>query len=127
MLAGALSSGLGLRGFFGIWAISIAGDFVFIATTLGAFVATAFIPSKQWYAAAPAGFLLHWVGYAFSWMVTVAGAKEGDIDVGQSEPFGFVLAIGWIGLLWCAIASPLLGLAAERLGRSMAQGRRQGQ
>ena len=112
LVATALSSGLGLRGNLWVWAQSVLGDIVFVATTLAAFLLTRRLAARNLALAMAAAFFLHWMAYAVSWSVTV----EEALDAGLAMD---VLRVGWMGLAWCVAAVPVLqvaerGLAAPR-------------
>jgi hypothetical protein len=106
VVATALSSGLGLRGNLWVWAQSVAGDAVFVATTMGAFLLTRRMTDPSLAVAMLAAFPLHWLAYGVSWSVTIGEPLDASL-------LRFVLGMGWMGLAWCVVAVPLIQ-ATER-------------
>lgn len=101
LVATAVSSILGTRGWLEIWLSSAVADAVFIAGSLGAFAATTAL-GRRWRFAWLLAFPFHWAVYALSWMMQ-------DLELPtQGDEWLFVLEIGALGLVSCLGSSYLL-------------------
>jgi len=125
----------GWNTFVAVWRSNLWGDLVFTGGTVAAAWAVAVLgrrwatrlePSGPlWLAMVPLSFMLHWAVYAFAWAFTGNGAESAP-ESGRhffdwtfarlGDAWGFTFQWGWIGLLFCAVAVPLIAYWIE--GRS---------
>jgi hypothetical protein len=101
LAAGAVSSVLGLRGYLGIWGFSAVGDVVFVCATFASFYGGVSVARHSLVAGSATGLVANWAAYMVSWAATTRTVDLGKVAM-------FVMEMGWVGLLWCALAVPLI-------------------
>lgn len=110
------SSVLGLRGHLEVWTASIVADILFVAGSVGVFVAQAHLATRGLpgtVASVGGGYLAHWLVYAISWAVATDTAPDAWL-------FRFVGEVGVFGLLFAAVAPAMAAGFMHARGRRRA-------